>query len=179
MSSAPIVGIGVINFPSSLSITLIGTSTSLLDESEKVIFNTALACPTLDVSALVLISTSTLSGRFVIPSFNFSRLTSSFKLTSTSFTTGLNFSDSKSLTLLAVKTLLELIFTSLILSIFVKPSYQATFPLYSTLFLSFSFGSKENLEIIPSRVFPSLTAYLLYLKGFLNKYPSSAWKSTS
>ena len=119
MFSAPIVGIGVINFPSSLSITLIGTSTSLLDVSEKVIFNTALVCPTLDVSALVLISTSTFFGRFVIPSFNFSELTSSFKLTSTSFTSGLNFSDSKSLTLLAVKTLLEYIFTLLISSIFV------------------------------------------------------------
>ena len=119
MFSAPIVGIGVINFPSSLSITLIGTSTSLLDVSEKINFNTTLLFPSCEVSALVLISTLTSSGRFVIPFLNFSRLTSSFKLTSTSFTTGLNFSDSKFLTILAVKTLSESIFTVLISSIFV------------------------------------------------------------
>ena len=119
MSSAFIVGIGVIIFPEILSIIFTGTSTSLLDESEKINFNTALVFPTLDVSALVLISTSTLSGKFVIPYFNFSRLTSSFKLTSTSFTSGLNFSDSKSLTILAVKTLSESIFTVVISSIFV------------------------------------------------------------
>ena len=89
ISSAFIVGIGVIIFPEILSIILTGTSTSFTDVSEKVIFNTALVFPTLDVSALVLISTSTLSGRFVIPSFNFSKLTSSFKLTSTFFVDGL------------------------------------------------------------------------------------------
>ena len=119
MSSAFMVGIGLTIPPSIFSTTFTRTLTSFTDVSEKVIFNTALVFPAFDVSALVFISTLTSSGRFVIPFLNFSRLTSSFKLTSTSFTTGLNFSDSKSLTILAVKTLSESIFTVLISSIFV------------------------------------------------------------
>ena len=119
ISLAFIVGIGLTIPPSIFSTTFTGTLTSLKDVSEKIIFNIALLGPALEVSALVFISTLAFSGRFVIPSFNFSRLTSSFKLTSTSFTSGLNFSDSKSLTILAVKTLSESIFTVVISSIFV------------------------------------------------------------
>ena len=89
ISSTFIVGIGVIIVPGIWSTTLIGTSTSFTDVSEKVIFNTALLGPALEVSALVFISTSTFFGRFIIPSFNFSGLTSSFNLTSTSFVDGL------------------------------------------------------------------------------------------
>ena len=89
ISSAFIVGTGLIIVPEIWLTTLTVTSTSLLDVSEKINFNVDLVCPTFDVSALVLISTSTFFGRFVIPSFNFSGLTSSFNLTSTSFVDGL------------------------------------------------------------------------------------------
>ena len=57
------------------------------------------------------------------------------------------------------------------------PSYQATSPLYSILFLSINFGLPDILSISSSNT-PSLTAYLLEFKNLI-LYPSSAWSLTT
>ena len=129
MSDSFIVGIGVISPPAIFSITFTGTSTSLLDVSVKINFKVALPSPTFEVSTFSTISISLMSsGRFTTPDFNFFKVTSSSLLTSISLTSGMNFSDWKSLTLLAVKTISEFILNSLWLSIFLYPSYQSTSP---------------------------------------------------